>query len=149
MRGKKRFNECIDIQRRTRSRQCLRFRTACVWTYELVSKMESTYRKAEISKLSSVRTEFRKRVASQLAMSPHLVPSAPGPSTALRESYTYHSPTPTEDGPYILGVDEAGRGPVLGPLVYGVAYCPISYRETLEELGFAGEFGTRSSMDIR
>ncbi len=67
------------------------------------------------------------------------VPSAPGPSTPLTHSYTYHSPKPTADGPYILGVDEAGRGPVLGPLVYGIAYCPASYQEDLEELGFAGE----------
>ncbi|RDB26294.1 Ribonuclease H2 subunit A [Hypsizygus marmoreus] len=65
------------------------------------------------------------------------IPSAPGPSTPLAESYTYHSKTPTADGPYILGVDEAGRGPVLGPLVYGVAYCPASYQDQLEELGFA------------
>ncbi|KAH7920659.1 ribonuclease HII [Leucogyrophana mollusca] len=65
------------------------------------------------------------------------VPSAPGPSTPLLQSYTYHSPTPTAAGPYILGVDEAGRGPVLGPLVYGVAYCPASYKEDLEGLGFA------------
>jgi len=53
-------------------------------------------------------------------------------------SYTHHSSTPTADGPYILGVDEAGRGPVLGPLVYGVAYCPVAYKEHLEQLGFAG-----------
>ncbi|KAL0061918.1 hypothetical protein AAF712_011202 [Marasmius tenuissimus] len=65
------------------------------------------------------------------------VPSAPGPSTPLTQSYTYHSPTPTAEGPYILGVDEAGRGPVLGPLVYGIAYCPESYTEDLEGLGFA------------
>ena len=56
----------------------------------------------------------------------------------LLSSYTYHSPTPTAAGPYILGVDEAGRGPVLGPLVYGVAYCPVAYREQLNDLGFAG-----------
>jgi ribonuclease H2 subunit A len=76
-------------------------------------------------------------------MSEFSVPSAPGPSKALRDSYTYHSPTPTATGPYILGVDEAGRGPVLGPLVYGVAYCPTSYQDTLEELGFAGALHNR------
>ncbi|EAU85381.1 ribonuclease H2 subunit A [Coprinopsis cinerea okayama7 len=78
------------------------------------------------------------------------VPSVPGPSTPLTESYTYHSPLPTAPGPYILGVDEAGRGPVLGPLVYGVAYCPVAYKETLEELGFADSktltADTRSSL---
>ncbi|KAF5382214.1 hypothetical protein D9615_004337 [Tricholomella constricta] len=68
---------------------------------------------------------------------PDQIPSAPGPSTPLTESYTYHSKLPTAAGPYILGVDEAGRGPVLGPLVYGVAYCPVAYKEQLEELGFA------------
>ncbi|KIM39871.1 hypothetical protein M413DRAFT_446791 [Hebeloma cylindrosporum] len=65
------------------------------------------------------------------------IPSAPGPSTPLKASYTYHSQTPTAAGPYILGVDEAGRGPVLGPLVYGIAYCPAAYKEKMEELGFA------------
>lgn len=39
--------------------------------------------------------------------------------------------------PCILGVDEAGRGPVLGPLVYGIAYCPVSYSEELKSIGFA------------
>jgi ribonuclease H2 subunit A len=66
------------------------------------------------------------------------VPSILDKTGPLLSSYTYHSPTPTAAGPYILGVDEAGRGPVLGPLVYGVAYCPVAYREQLDNLGFAG-----------
>ncbi|EJD06696.1 uncharacterized protein FOMMEDRAFT_165421 [Fomitiporia mediterranea MF3/22] len=65
------------------------------------------------------------------------IPSLPTPFRPLTETYSYHSPTPTAKGPYILGVDEAGRGPALGPMVYGVAYCPVSYKGQLEELGFA------------
>ncbi|VDB84780.1 unnamed protein product [Peniophora sp. CBMAI 1063] len=80
----------------------------------------------------------------------HNVPSIPDASVPLTTSYTYHSPTPTASGPYILGVDEAGRGPVLGPLVYGVSYCPAAYKEQLEELGFADSktltAGSRSSL---
>ncbi|KZV90549.1 ribonuclease H-like protein [Exidia glandulosa HHB12029] len=67
---------------------------------------------------------------------PALPPSLPDPLTPLADSYTYHSACPTAAGPYHLGVDEAGRGPVLGPLVYAVALCPESYVEKLEDLGF-------------
>jgi ribonuclease H2 subunit A len=66
------------------------------------------------------------------------IPSLPNPLRPLRDTYSYHSPTPTTEGPYMMGVDEAGRGPALGPMVYGVAYCPVAYKEPLEELGFAG-----------
>ncbi len=37
--------------------------------------------------------------------------------------------------PCVLGIDEAGRGPVLGPMVYGICFCPVSKNNDLKELG--------------
>ncbi|XP_012665633.1 ribonuclease H2 subunit A isoform X2 [Otolemur garnettii] len=37
----------------------------------------------------------------------------------------------------VLGVDEAGRGPVLGPMVYAICYCPLSHLADLEALKVA------------
>eukprot|EP01018_Ginkgo_biloba_P013075 Gb_25234 [translate_table: standard] len=39
--------------------------------------------------------------------------------------------------PCMMGIDEAGRGPVLGPMVYGCLYCAVSYQKTLATLQFA------------
>lgn len=41
-----------------------------------------------------------------------------------------------EDDSIILGVDEAGRGPILGPMVYSVSYCKNSFNKQLKKYGF-------------
>ncbi|EHB14479.1 Ribonuclease H2 subunit A [Heterocephalus glaber] len=49
------------------------------------------------------------------------------------------SPVPAvcREEPCVLGVDEAGRGPVLGPMVYAICYCPESRLADLEALKVA------------
>lgn len=60
------------------------------------------------------------------------------PQENLTRSHTHHEMGEGVIGqPCILGVDEAGRGPVLGPMVYAVAYCPVSFKDTLKDVGFA------------
>ncbi|OTB03573.1 hypothetical protein M426DRAFT_321732 [Hypoxylon sp. CI-4A] len=71
-------------------------------------------------------------------------PSIHRPATLAGETYTHFSPVPasllppetsssdSEVGtPCVLGVDEAGRGPVLGPMVYGVFYLPQTLSDPL------------------
>lgn len=50
-----------------------------------------------------------------------------------------NSPVPAvcRKAPCALGVDEAGRGPVLGPMVYAICYCPLSRLTDLEALKVA------------
>ncbi|KNE56618.1 ribonuclease HII [Allomyces macrogynus ATCC 38327] len=57
-------------------------------------------------------------------------------AVTMVRSIEYHSPVPDvcRKHPCVLGVDEAGRGPVLGPMVYAVCYLPKDQGEVLTEI---------------
>lgn len=59
----------------------------------------------------------------------------PSPQFVPLENY----PELAKNVPCILGIDEAGRGPVLGPLVYSIFICPLEHQGILKELGVAGK----------
>lgn len=46
-------------------------------------------------------------------------------------------PESSKAGPCIMGIDEAGRGPVLGPMVYSIAYYPRRLENVLAKMKFA------------
>ena len=68
-------------------------------------------------------------------------PSYPHIRRNLHQSFTHIAPIPRQcfgNGvPCIMGIDEAGRGPVLGAMVYAVCFHPENCKEQLKEIGFA------------
>jgi ribonuclease H2 subunit A len=49
---------------------------------------------------------------------------------------TIHIPEACKGVDIVIGVDEAGRGPVLGSLVYAAAFWPVSESSEIEKMGF-------------
>ena len=47
-----------------------------------------------------------------------------------------HIPDACRNVEIVIGIDEAGRGPVLGSLVYCAAFWPVSEHEAISKLGF-------------
>jgi ribonuclease HIII len=70
----------------------------------------------------------------------------------LLDSFTqHHSETIREafkTQPVCIGIDEAGRGPVLGPMVYAIGFCPSSMHKQLKDKGMDGLFELFAFMPI-
>ncbi|VDL19990.1 unnamed protein product [Hymenolepis diminuta] len=60
-----------------------------------------------------------------------------GGGATLIDSSIERLSSKSRSSPCMLGIDEAGRGPVLGPMLYACAVAPVSKIASLKEMGLA------------
>lgn len=65
------------------------------------------------------------------------------PEVSYAEACTPPEGAVADSTPYCLGIDEAGRGAMLGHMTYGVAWCPVDKKEELATMGFTGTYTER------
>ncbi|VDN97479.1 unnamed protein product [Rodentolepis nana] len=58
-----------------------------------------------------------------------------GGGATLIDSSIERLSSESRSSPCMLGIDEAGRGPVLGPMLYACAIAPVSRNASLKEMG--------------